>query len=399
MRVRERHTGTGIRARLRRLMVMAPSIAQCSVAAALAWLVARDLLGHHQPFFAPIAAVICIGITQGQRLRRLAELVVGVGLGIGVGDLLISQIGSGPWQLALVVALAMSAAVLLDRGQILALQAGSSAVLVATLMPPGGTGGPARMLDALVGGTLGIVAVALLPASPAAIAHRHASAVLEALASALEACGEAVQTSDTSRAAKALHEARATQKVIEELRDALNTGKELTVISPLHWRWREELLRYETASSPLDHAIRNARVLARRTMVALREGEQTPESFPEAARALSHATLLLRDELAAGRDPFMAREAVLALADHLSVTTYGRSGFSADVMTAQLRSIIVDLLLAAGAEREVAISALPQPHRGRDRKSAVSTASAGPRGAEDTGGQAAGRSNERDPDG
>lgn len=357
-----RRAGTDVRERLRRLASMAPSIAQSSVAAALAWAVAKDVLGHDRPFFAPIAAVICIGITLGQRLRRLAELVIGVGVGIGVGDVLISQIGSGPWQIALVVAFAMSAAVLVDKGPITAIQAGSSAVLVATLLPPSGTGGLDRMVDALVGGALGIVAIALLPANPAAIAHRHASAVLEALAAALEGTGEAVQRADLERAADALEEARGTQAVIGQLREALDTGKEIATISPLRWRWRSGLLRYETASGPIDHAIRNARVLARRALVALRENEPTPPAFPEAAFGLSRATLLLRDELAAGRDPAMTRAAVLKLADHLSVTPGGPSGFSADVMTAQLRSIIVDLLLAAGSDRDDAIAALPQPH-------------------------------------
>jgi uncharacterized membrane protein YgaE (UPF0421/DUF939 family) len=370
MSLGRQRTRTDVRKRLRRVVVMMPSILQCAVAAGLAWVVATEVLGHPQPFFAPVAAVICVGVTLGQRLRRLAELVVGVGVGIGVGDLIISVIGSGPWQLSLVVALAMTAAVLLDRGQLIALQAGSSAVLVATLLPPSGAGGMARMLDALTGGALGIATVALLPASPAAIAHRHASAVLEALASALERIGEAVRRSDQARAAKALEDARGTQRVIEELREALRAGKEITFISPLHWRWRRQLLRYETASAPVDHAIRNTRVLARRTMVALREREPTPESFPEAASALARATLLLRDELAAGRDPAMARAAVLALIDHASVTPCGRAGFSADVMTAQLRSIIVDLLLAAGADRDTAVSALPQPRRAPGRGTA-----------------------------
>jgi hypothetical protein len=58
----------------------------------------------------------------------------------------------------------------------------------------------------------------------------------------------------------------------------------------------------------------------------------------------------------------MARATVLELAGHLSVTPGGPSGFSADVMTAQLRSIIVDLLLAAGTDRDEAIAALPHVH-------------------------------------
>ena len=94
-------------------------IIQASLAAGLSWLVAVHVVDHRAPFFAPVvAAVVCLGITLGQRLRRVIELIVGVGLGVGVGDLLISAIGTGPWQIALVVALAMSVAVLLDAGAI-----------------------------------------------------------------------------------------------------------------------------------------------------------------------------------------------------------------------------------------------------------------------------------------
>ena len=50
-------------------------IAQCSITAALAWLLARQLLGHQLPFFAPIAAIITLGLTFGQRLRREAARI------------------------------------------------------------------------------------------------------------------------------------------------------------------------------------------------------------------------------------------------------------------------------------------------------------------------------------
>ncbi|MFD0660551.1 FUSC family protein [Thermocatellispora tengchongensis] len=104
----------GARERWQRLVYVAPTIVQTAVAAGLAWVVAREVVGHPRPFFAPIAAVICVGVATGRRLRRLAELMAGVTVGVGVGDLLISMIGSGAWQIALVVALAMGTAALLD---------------------------------------------------------------------------------------------------------------------------------------------------------------------------------------------------------------------------------------------------------------------------------------------
>ena len=39
-------------------------------AAALAWLVANTVFGHATPVFAPIAAIVSLGATRGQRARR-----------------------------------------------------------------------------------------------------------------------------------------------------------------------------------------------------------------------------------------------------------------------------------------------------------------------------------------
>ncbi|WP_278257009.1 FUSC family protein [Nocardioides convexus] len=71
---------------------------QCAVAAAVAWFVAADLIGHQRPFFAPIAAVVSLGTSYGQRLRRVAEVTIGVAIGVFVADVLVAGIGSGAWQ-------------------------------------------------------------------------------------------------------------------------------------------------------------------------------------------------------------------------------------------------------------------------------------------------------------
>ncbi|GII75227.1 hypothetical protein Sru01_02090 [Sphaerisporangium rufum] len=348
-----------MRRRLERLASMAPSILQCSVGAALAWFIAREFLGHPRPFFAPIAVVICVGVAVGRRVRRTAEMVAGVSLGIGVGDLLVAWIGSGAWQIALVVALAMAIAVLLDEGGVFALQAGTSAVLVATLLPPSGVGGLQRMVDALTGGLVALAMVALLPADPVALVHRRGRVVLDELADALEGAAQAIASADLSLAGDCLDKARGSQKAVEDLRAALVSGREIALISPLHWRARGRLARYQAASTPLDHALRNTRVLLRRTIAALRDREPMSPELPDRLRGLAEATRLLRDELAAGADPVRARRGALAVADGLRASGSRHAGISTQVVAAQLRSIIVDLLVAAGTGRAAAAAALP----------------------------------------
>ena len=92
---------------------------QAAVASSLAYFVAEVLVGHEQPFFAPIAAVICLSVTLGQRNRRAIELVFGVAVGLMVADLLVLVIGNGTLQIAVVVLLAMATAVFFGGGTIL----------------------------------------------------------------------------------------------------------------------------------------------------------------------------------------------------------------------------------------------------------------------------------------
>ncbi|PRX70290.1 uncharacterized membrane protein YgaE (UPF0421/DUF939 family) [Nonomuraea fuscirosea] len=344
-----------VKERLGTFGLVAPSIAQCAVGSALAWIIAIQLLGHPRPFFAPISVLICVGVGLGQRLRRLVELVVGVSLGVGVGDLLVSWIGSGAWQLGLVVALAMAVAVLLNSGALFVAQAGSSAVLVAALVPGEDAGGLDRMADALTGGIIGIAAVALLPASPFAIAAKHLSGVLDALSTVMERAAEAIEKRDADLAAEALDEARATQAAVEEFEAALATSKEIAMISPLHWHRRARLARYETAALPVDLALRNARVLSRRTLASLGEASPPPAALAEAMREVSEAALLLQLELGAGREPTLAQQALLAVAARERPDGLG---FSAHVIIAQLRSVVVDLLQATGMGHEEATAAL-----------------------------------------
>jgi uncharacterized membrane protein YgaE (UPF0421/DUF939 family) len=139
---------------------VAVPVVQTALGAGLSWFVAVHLFGHRAPLFAPVAAIVSIDATLGQRLRRAIELIVGASVGVGVG-LLVSAIGAGPWQIAVVVALAASVAVLLNGRAVINVQAALSAILVATLYVPGDTSGIDRLFDGLAGAAIGLVTVAV----------------------------------------------------------------------------------------------------------------------------------------------------------------------------------------------------------------------------------------------
>ena len=242
------------RTRAERLRDAARAIVQATLAATLAWLVATEIVGHSQPFFAPVSAMITLGLTQGQRGRRAVEVVLGVTLGIAVADLLVIALGTGWWQLAVVVSLSMSVALLLGSGQMFAQQAAVSAALVATLQPPDGGVSFARAVDALLGGSIALAVSALvLPANPARMVREAAAPVLDELAAVLSDIATALERRDRAAAQASLDRARAIDDLERELDEALVVGRETARLAPPRRRalgTRRRLLRRRGADRP-----------------------------------------------------------------------------------------------------------------------------------------------------
>ena len=352
-----------VRDSLHRVRASLLPILQCALAAGGAWWIATEVVGHPKPFFAPIAAVVSLGIALGARMRRSIELIVGVSVGIGIGDLLIVLIGSGTWQIVLVVALAMTIAVLLDGGPIIAVQAASSAVLVATLLPPGASGNFDRMLDALVGGLMGIAVVAIVPTHPMLRARDTAGDVLGVASDVLRLCADGLMEQNPKLLVEALKQARASQTKLDALRNDLTSGREISRISPLHWNTRSRVVRLDAMAEPLDNALRNIRVLVRRSLSLVRDDEILDPRLVDEVEKLSHAVDVLRSMILAkpGEDPdeLEVQRVLRAVAAGARYELVSRGGLSANVVLAQLRSTIVDLLQASGLDRKAALSMLP----------------------------------------
>ena len=351
-----------LRTRTRRLAYAFLPILQCGLAAGIAWYIAFDVLGHPAPFFAPIAAAIALGTGMGRRVRRGIELVIGVVVGVGLGDLIIAQIGSGPWQIAAVVVLAMSAAVFLDRGALVGTQAASSAILVATILPPGSAGGYERMADAAVGGVVALVAMSLVPVHPLRRARREAASLLGVASSVLAEVAEGLDRRDSDRIREALQDARDTQPAIDALEEQLAGARELVRISPFYRRRRPEEVELSRILNPLDNGIRNIRVLARRAIVAVDDQVDVPPALSSLLAALADAVELLAQRVAADPD---APGAATVLRELRAVSARAKrelvidSGMTEMVMLAQIRSILVDVMQVAGLSKISALATLP----------------------------------------
>jgi uncharacterized membrane protein YgaE (UPF0421/DUF939 family) len=345
------------RARLARLRSKSWHIGQAAVAAALAWVIAKDLLGHDTPFFAPIAAVVSLGTSYGQRLRRVAEVTVGVAVGVLVADLLVLYIGTGWWSVALVVALAMSAALLLDAGGLLVTQAAVQSIIVTTLLPDPDQA-LLRWTDALVGGGVALLAAAVVPSAPLRRPRERAAVVVRKIASLLRAASETAVDGDLERALETLANARTTEPLIRELQAAADEGASVVASSPFRRRHRGRVRRMAELVEPMDRAMRNTRVLVRRVAVANYRGERLPEEYARLCAELAEATdeiaaALERDEMASGVRGHLAR-----VGDRTTEVERVPE-LSAEVVLAQIRSIIVDLLQITGLDVIEATDALP----------------------------------------
>jgi uncharacterized membrane protein YgaE (UPF0421/DUF939 family) len=324
---------TALRLAHRRLASRSLAIAQTALAALTAWYLCVWLLPDPQPVFACIATVIAIGATHGQHTQRALHLTAGVVIGLALSALLVHLIGTGPWQLALLVIVAMSVAVLFNGSDLVIGEAAVSAML---LLMIGGTNAPNRIFEAVIGGVVALAVAVIFP--PKAILHvgRAGQAVMAALGQSLERVASALAAGDADRAETALIQARSIDALLDALDDALETGRETVRTAPTRFGEREPVERYGRSFEQIDLAVRNTRVLARHAHRALRFG-QAPAGVAAAVTDLARAVW---DLAAAFDDPSRAA----AARQHAASAARGAS---TDALGESVRSTAVDLMRAA----------------------------------------------------
>ena len=321
-------------------------IVQCALAAALAWWLARVLLHHHTPFFAPVTAMICLGLTFGQRLRRVIEVTVGVAVGVFVGDVFVHFFGSGVWQIAAVTTIAMSVAVLLGAGLLIVTQAGVQSVVIMTLLAQPGYAF-SRWLDALVGGGIALLAATIAPAAPLRRPRQQAAAVVNEIALILAETASALRDCNGDLAGVTLERARQSESALDELRSLSAEGIAVVRLSPFRRRHLPAVQAIADLLEPLDRAIRNVRVLVRRAAVAVWRAEEVPSAYVDLIEELGQVTARIAQELEQRRLPEGARSELSRLG-RASAQVAPHPTLSAEVMRAQVRSTVVDLLMLTG---------------------------------------------------
>jgi uncharacterized membrane protein YgaE (UPF0421/DUF939 family) len=344
----------GAQGRLARTRAGLWPLAQIAAAAALAWLLAASVLGHPDAYFAPTAAIIALAATRGQRVRQALEMTLGVAVGIGVGDLLVRAIGIGAWQLALIVALALGAALVLGPGRMLSTEAAVSAALVATVSPQTQGFPPTRFLDALVGGAVALVFSQLLfPVHPVKVVREKLESILARLAVTFEGVADSLERRDLEAAHETLWRARELNAAWSEVEHALDAGREAARFSPTGRRSRGSFDDVQDVGLPLDLTVRDARTLARGAVRALTIGDQVPEGIPIAIRDLASGARDLADEFAAGHEGEVQAAALRATRRATEVLST-QEQLSTSLLVGQVQATSADMLRSLGLDEEAA---------------------------------------------
>jgi uncharacterized membrane protein YgaE (UPF0421/DUF939 family) len=218
------------------------TLLQTSVASGLAWYIAHDVLAHPQPFFAPIAAAVCLSISNVLRGQRAVQMMIGVTLGIGIGTAVLALLGTGAVPVAVAALIALSVAVVIGRGFIgqgmmFANQTVVSSILVLAL-PRSGVGYE-RIYDALIGGCLAIVfAVLLFPADPLILLRRARIGVLDVLHGVLRRTADFAAARRQPAPDWPLSAVDRVHEQVGGLIQARATARQVVRLSPRRWRMR-----------------------------------------------------------------------------------------------------------------------------------------------------------------
>ena len=113
----------------------------------MAWIIATRVAGHPLPFFSPAAALNVLTQARGRRIRRTAEVV----LGVLVAELVVQALGPCTTSTVLVVVLlTVTPAVAVGASSVSTVQATLCALYLAVVSPPNETLVPGRFVTSQV---------------------------------------------------------------------------------------------------------------------------------------------------------------------------------------------------------------------------------------------------------
>ncbi|WP_262406184.1 FUSC family protein [Protaetiibacter sp. SSC-01] len=342
----------------RRVWESLPAIVQILAAVAAAYAIAHWGLGHAVPLLAITVTINSLGFARDARPVRVAETVLGILLGIALGDALALLVGRGLGQLVLVLAVVFVVGRAVAANPAFAVAAAVPSALV-VMLPDAAAGPFSRSLDGLVGGVVALLATALIPRNPRGAAARDGRTLHSVLEESIGSISDAFAHADPAAADLALTRLRRTQPLIDAWGASLDSAISIARISPWVRRHLPELRRDTRRLRGADLAARHLRTIARRTDFLVRDGRARPELAGLVAQLAAGIRLLGAVQDSPERAPEARAEfaALAARLDPAEVTPGAPITDAAIVLL--LRPLVVDLLDASGLDPDEARTLLP----------------------------------------
>lgn len=337
------------RVALRRMVASVPAAVQIVVAVVAAYSFARFVAGHEMPLVAVTVTISTLGFARDARPRRVLETVVGILIGIALAEVLLLLVGTGVWQVGVVLLATLLVARLVSPSNAFAIAAGVQSMLV--LLVPAPEGGVfVRSIDGLIGGIFALLVTALIPRDPRKIARDDTRTLVLIISEAVDTVVTALKQADESAAHLALERLRRTQAVIDDATVSLDTARAVARISPFLRKHVPALNRQAALNTGLDLASRHLRLITRRIEFLVHDGVARPEL----------AALLDRVGAAIARLP-ESRPELSDLARQLDPEVVLPEAEVTDaILVHLLRPLVVDLLVATGMPMDEARALLPE---------------------------------------
>ena len=354
-------TGAQVRQGGRRVRGSLVPVLTASVAAFLAFTFSHSVLGHQTPFFAPIAAWICLGFTPNRVPRKVLEIGAGTTIGVAIGELVLLAFGAGGWQLAIGLVVGALIGRFLDRGDLFTIQAGVNAMVVIGMgtMYSQSTGyGPSRLIDALVGAATALVFTLLFPGDVRTRPRRYVSNLLRELSTTFAMMSEGLRSGNTDRLRDAYAQLRAVQELESTVTTVWRSASDVTAINPAMRRVRSTIDELGRQLELGTRALHSAEMLLRQTRGVVDELGPLPiiaTLMDDAAETLAAQA----DAVQHWRPPAHARELAITLADACAPETAHVMDWRRSALLSIMRSVAIDLLQLTGLSREQARYYLP----------------------------------------
>jgi uncharacterized membrane protein YgaE (UPF0421/DUF939 family) len=335
-----------------------PAAVQIVVAVVASYAFSHYVLEHSVPLLSITVVISSLGFGRDARPRRVFDSVVGILIGILFSELLFTLLGSGVWQIALILFLTFVVARFASPSAAFAAAAGIQSMMVMLLPDPDG-GVLTRSVDGLVGGIVALLVTALVPRDPRAIARRDAGRLLSTLAESFQALLDGLRAGDEPAASLAVERLRRTQPLVDDWNASLDSALAISRISPFLRRHLPALRQQARVLQGLDLAARHLRVIDRRVSFLLRDGVPRPEL----AELLADIAAGIAELGASIDDPARVADAegrFAALAPRLDpAVIVPDAPVTETIIVLLTRPLVVDLLVASGRTGDEARALLP----------------------------------------